>query len=255
MEVILSEGGYGAILTAVLDKFKPYLEAATPPAVDAFFYQGERSRSETSSSFIAAKELAKQEVESLAGERIPDKIAGRILMRQANLTEAQRESIVIKHNALLGFEEVARALRPLDRPHALVVVSCCQCPVVGVVVVSCPLSCWAAGGSCGFAGWPSWSRGSGRSPPHWRFHCFHCHVPFLLATRCDPCPASASVRPCSGSSVSLWLGSGWLPAVWGDRPGRLVVCCAVVDGFGWSGGGCEVSGVCVAPRGVEIGEC
>ena len=119
MEVILSESGYGAILTAVLDKFKPYLEAAAPAAVDAFFYQGERSRGETFSSYIAAKELAKQEVENLAGERIPDKIAGRILMRQANLTEAQRESMAIKHNALLSFEEVARALRPLDRPEAL----------------------------------------------------------------------------------------------------------------------------------------
>ncbi|CAE7267989.1 unnamed protein product [Symbiodinium sp. CCMP2592] len=119
MEVILGEGGYGAILTAVLDKFRPFLEAAAPTAIDTFFFQGERSRNETFAAFIAAKELARQEVESLAGEAIPAKIAGRILMRQANLTEAQREAMAIKHNALLTFDEVARALRPLDRPEAL----------------------------------------------------------------------------------------------------------------------------------------
>ena len=119
MEVITSERGYGAILTAILEKFKPYLEAAAPAAVDAFFFQGDRGRNETFSSFIAAKELARQEVENLSGERVPDKIAGRILLKQANLTESQRENMAIKHNALLGFEEVARALRPLDRPDAL----------------------------------------------------------------------------------------------------------------------------------------
>ncbi|CAE7228874.1 pol [Symbiodinium sp. CCMP2592] len=119
MEVILSESGYGAILTSVLEKFKPYLEAAAPAAVDAFCFQGERSRNETFANFIAAKELAMQEVESMVGEKVPDKTAGRILLRQSNLTEAQRETMAIKHNALLGFEEVARALRPLDRPEAL----------------------------------------------------------------------------------------------------------------------------------------
>ena len=119
MEVITSERGYGAILTAILEKFKPYLEAAAPAAVDAFFFQGDRGRNETFSSFIAAKELARQEVENLSGERVPDKIAGRILLKQANLTESQRENMAIKHNALLSFEEVARAPRPLDRPDAL----------------------------------------------------------------------------------------------------------------------------------------
>ncbi|CAE7834242.1 Adck5 [Symbiodinium necroappetens] len=119
MEVITSERGYGAILTAILEKFKPYLEAAAPAAVDAFFFQGDRGRNETFPSFIAAKELARQEVENLSGERVPDKIAGRILLKQANLTESQRENMAIKHNALLSFEDVARALRPLDRPDAL----------------------------------------------------------------------------------------------------------------------------------------
>ena len=54
-------------------KFKPYLEAAGPAAIDLFFYSGERQRNESFSSFIAAKELAKQEVENLTGEINPSK--------------------------------------------------------------------------------------------------------------------------------------------------------------------------------------
>ena len=119
MEVVMSENGYGAILTAVLEKFKPYLDAAGPAAIDVYFYQGDRAKGETFANYISAKELARQEVESLVGERIPERIAGRVLLRQASLSEAQRETLAIKHNALLTFEEVARALRPLDRPDAL----------------------------------------------------------------------------------------------------------------------------------------
>ena len=119
MDQIMSEQGYGLLLTAVLEKFRPYLEAAGPAAVDAFFFQGERARAESFANFISAKEIARQEVENMTGERIPPRIAGRILLRQANLSESQREAIAIKYNALLSFEEVAVALRPLDRPEAL----------------------------------------------------------------------------------------------------------------------------------------
>ena len=119
MEVILSERGYGAILSAVLEKFKPYLDAAGPAAIDMFFFSGDRQRNESFSNYIAAKELAKQEIENLTGETLPPKLAGRILLKQANLTEQQRETMAIRYNALLSFEEVAAALRPLDRPDAL----------------------------------------------------------------------------------------------------------------------------------------
>ena len=119
MEVILSERGYGAILSAVLEKFKPYLDAAGPAAIDMFFFSGDRQRNESFSNYIAAKELAKQEIENLTGEVLPPKLAGRILLKQANLTEQQRETMAIRYNALLSFEEVAAALRPLDRPDAL----------------------------------------------------------------------------------------------------------------------------------------
>ena len=119
MDQIMSEQGYGLLLTAVLEKFRPYLEAAGPAAVDAFFFQGERARAESFANFMSAKEIARQEVENMTGERIPPRIAGRILLRQANLSESQREAIAIKYNALLSFEEVAVALRPLDRPEAL----------------------------------------------------------------------------------------------------------------------------------------
>ena len=78
MEQVLSEQGYGILLSTVLEKYRPYLEAAGPAAIDAFFYQGERQRSETFASFISQKELAKQEIENFTGERVPERMAGRV---------------------------------------------------------------------------------------------------------------------------------------------------------------------------------
>eukprot|EP00913_Durusdinium_trenchii_P034108 g31923.t1 len=79
-----------------------------------------RSRSESFSAYIATKELALQDMEAQVGEKMPPRIAGRILLKHANLSDQQRESLAIKHNALLTFDQVAQALRPLDRPEALV---------------------------------------------------------------------------------------------------------------------------------------
>ena len=117
--ILLSDQGYGAVLSAIMSKYSPYLEAVGPATIDQFFFQGERGRNESFASYIAAKEIAKQEIENHVGERVPDRIAGRVLMKHAGLTEAQRESLAIKHSALLSFEQVAMALRPLDRPEAL----------------------------------------------------------------------------------------------------------------------------------------
>ena len=117
--VLLSEEGYGAILSAIMTKYTPFLEAVGPAAIGNFFYQAERSRNDSFSTYIAAKELARQELEAQVGERVPDKIAGRILLKHANLTDQQRENLAIKRNALLNFDQVAAALRPLDRPEAL----------------------------------------------------------------------------------------------------------------------------------------
>lgn len=117
--VLLSEQGYQAILTAILTRYAPYLEAVGPAAIDHFFYGLERSKTDTFAAYITAMETALQEVANQVGERIPDKIAGRILLKHAHLSDVQREHIAIKHNALLTFEQVARALRPLDRPEAL----------------------------------------------------------------------------------------------------------------------------------------
>eukprot|EP00439_Symbiodinium_sp_Y106_P042840 s243_g5.t1 len=120
METILSPTGYAAILSAVMEKYAPYIEASAPAAIDAFFFSGERQRSETFTNDIASKEILRQEAESLSGERIPEKIAGRILMKHASLSETQRENLAVKHQALVDWNQVAAALRPLDRPEALI---------------------------------------------------------------------------------------------------------------------------------------
>ena len=77
-------------------------------------------RNESFSTYVAAKEVALQEMESHLGERLPTKIAGRILLRHAGLNDTQREAMAVKYNSMLTFEQVANALRPLDRPEALV---------------------------------------------------------------------------------------------------------------------------------------
>ena len=47
LNTLVSEHGYGAILTAILNKYSPFLEAAGPAAVEAFFYGSERSKNES----------------------------------------------------------------------------------------------------------------------------------------------------------------------------------------------------------------
>ncbi|CAK9082163.1 Leucyl/phenylalanyl-tRNA--protein transferase, partial [Durusdinium trenchii] len=120
LTVLSSDHGYSAILSAILTKYGPYLEAAGPAAVENFFYGSERNRSESLATYIAAKEIALAELESQVGEKVPPRIAGRILLRHANLSETQKEALAIKYNSLLPFEQMAAALRPLDRPEALV---------------------------------------------------------------------------------------------------------------------------------------
>ena len=120
MGELLKPSGYSLVLNALIAKYKPYLEIEGPASVDKYFYSGERAKGESFSSFIAGKEVSKQELESNLGERLNDKVAGRVLLRQANLTEFQREMISLKDTAtLMSFDEVAAMLRPLDRPEMI----------------------------------------------------------------------------------------------------------------------------------------
>eukprot|EP00435_Cladocopium_sp_Y103_P029491 s406_g7.t1 len=115
MSVLTSEAGYGAILSAIMAKFSPFLEAAGPAAVENFFYGGERAKSESFATYVANKEVSLQELESYLGKKLPPRIAG-----HAGLSDSQRENMAVKYNALLTFDQAANALRPLDRPDALV---------------------------------------------------------------------------------------------------------------------------------------
>ncbi|CAL1150714.1 unnamed protein product, partial [Cladocopium goreaui] len=119
LATLTSESGYSAILSSLMAKYAPYLEASGPAAVENFFYGNERSKNESFSTYIAAKEIALQEMESQLGEKLSPKIAGRILLRHAGLNDLQRENLAVRYNALLTFDQAAAALRPLDRPEAL----------------------------------------------------------------------------------------------------------------------------------------
>ena len=117
--LVSSEFGYSAILSAIMNKYAPYLEAAGPAAIENYFYSGERGRNESMATYVAAKEVALQDMEAQLGEKLPPRIAGRILLRHSNLSDVQREALAVKYNALLTFDQAAAALRPLDRPDAL----------------------------------------------------------------------------------------------------------------------------------------
>ena len=117
-DVLLTEKGYGAVLTALLTKYEPYLEAAGPVSVDTFLYSGKR-QSKTFTSFLARKEVQKQEMETQLGAHLHPLIAGRILLKQASLSEHQRQVLALKTNVLMEYDEVVRTLRPLDRLDTL----------------------------------------------------------------------------------------------------------------------------------------
>ena len=103
-----------------LTKYRPYLEIAGPTSIDKFFYTGERGKLESFATYIAAKEVARQDMEMHLQETICDRVAGRVLLRHANCTEFQREMIALKdQGALLNFDQVSAMLRPLDRPELL----------------------------------------------------------------------------------------------------------------------------------------
>ena len=120
MNELLSEKGYGMILTALMAKYRPYLEVAGQTSIDKFFYTGERGKNETFSTYVAAKEVARQEMENHLQERLCERIAGRVLLRHANLTEWQRELMALREqHQLMTFDQIAALLRPLDRPELL----------------------------------------------------------------------------------------------------------------------------------------
>ena len=120
MNELLSSAGYDKVLTALMAKYRPFLEVAGPASVDRYFYSGDRHKGESFAAFIAAKEVARQDLENHLGERLSDKVAGRVLLRQAHMSELQRELVSLKDNsALMTFDEVAMMLRQLDRPELL----------------------------------------------------------------------------------------------------------------------------------------
>ena len=120
MNELLSAAGYDKVLTALMAKYRPFLEVAGPASVDRYFYSGDRHKGESFAAYIAAKEVARQDLENHLGEKLSDKVAGRVLLRQAHMNELQRELVSLKDNsALMTFDEVATMLRQLDRPELL----------------------------------------------------------------------------------------------------------------------------------------
>ena len=118
MQELLSAGGYSLVLSSIIAKYRPFLKVAGPAAIDRFLYTGERAKGESFANYIAGKEVARQEVESHLQERLNDNVAGRVLLRPANLSEFQRELLALRdHSQLLTFDQVAAILRPLDRPE------------------------------------------------------------------------------------------------------------------------------------------
>ena len=55
----------------------------------------------------------------MVGQEVNDLVCGRILLRQANLTDLQRELLAIKGTALFGFHQMADMLRTLDRSEVI----------------------------------------------------------------------------------------------------------------------------------------
>ena len=84
MQELLSADGYSLVLSSIIAKYRPFLEVAGPASIDRFLYSGERGKGESFANYIAGKEVARQEVENHLQERLNDKVAGRVLLRQAS---------------------------------------------------------------------------------------------------------------------------------------------------------------------------
>ena len=118
-EVLLTSDGYSAVLTSLMQKFQPYLDAVGPLSIDTFLYSGERAPRETFNAYLSRKSTQKQELESQIGAEVHPLIAGRVLLRQAGLTENQQQLVALKNHTLLSYDEVAKTLQPLDRLDTL----------------------------------------------------------------------------------------------------------------------------------------
>ena len=75
-EVLMSDNGYSGILTALMAKYQPYLEAIGPTSVDAFFFTGERQNKESFTACLARKETQRQELEQQLGTVVNPLING-----------------------------------------------------------------------------------------------------------------------------------------------------------------------------------
>ncbi|CAJ1399663.1 unnamed protein product [Effrenium voratum] len=84
VEKMLTEEGYGLILSALVNYYRPYLDIQGPSSVDKFFYAGDRQKGESFTTFVANKELALQELEMQLGETLNTKVTGRVLLRQVH---------------------------------------------------------------------------------------------------------------------------------------------------------------------------
>ena len=111
-EVLLTSDGYSAVLTSLMQKFQPYLDAVGPLSIDTFLYSGERAPRETFNAYLSRKSTQKQELESQIGAEVHPLIAGRVLLRQAGLTENQQQLVALKNHTLLSYDEVAKTLQP-----------------------------------------------------------------------------------------------------------------------------------------------
>ena len=117
---LMSPEGYSLILSAIMEKYRSYLEVAVPAAIDRFFYGGEKQKGQSFAAYIAQKENLENRVgESFAGEVV-------LQDRWQNSSSASgtdgvpKELLALRdYNTLLSFEQVAALLRPLDRPELI----------------------------------------------------------------------------------------------------------------------------------------
>ena len=116
---LMSPHGYGAILTNLMAKYQAYLDAVGPLSIDAFLFTGERQARESFTSFLNRKETQKMEMENQIGATLHPMVSGRVVLRQASLSDQQQQMLMLKSNALLSYEDVVKILQPLDRLDTL----------------------------------------------------------------------------------------------------------------------------------------
>ena len=121
VEIVCSEQGFEAILGAITQHFKSYLDIDPEVQCELSLYKTRRDPRATFVEYTTTMTSRLRDLERSLDEQIPPKLKGYIIKRQASLTKEHRKAIHLWHPGWTPTaDKVIELLTRLDQPDALV---------------------------------------------------------------------------------------------------------------------------------------